>query len=317
MELTKAEKSLHEYSSKQLKKLWRKQQFNEDYQFFLKFYYEKLQKVITIRSERKEQAEGLYDFISDLVYQGYYLGLELLHHPEVKIEDRFLLQNNGLIREQMYDILTNSTENLGRIVTHLESMNYQTKMKEQYPRIEPILEQLKIDATCYGAYHAFLDERSKRDLTIREEDESGLDGLLYRLDDLFFVTPQAYFSCLAASGTSEVWELNIWSGLEVRNRRVGDLHISYFNEEELNKGFLQFPHYQGYEAMTAESPKMIAKVVLDEKMTESEKLFIVDQISKSIMERHTIQAEHLHVTVGSGFVRDTTYYTFNKEKEND
>ncbi|MFL0364643.1 MULTISPECIES: hypothetical protein [Pseudobacillus] len=313
LDLPKKEQNLHDYCSKQLKKLWNDKSFYEDYQSFLRFYYLKLQKIITIRSEREEIADEFYDFISDLVYQGFYLGLELINHPEVQIGDQFLLQKDGVIREQVYGILTGAAGDLERIVSHSESMKFQTKLNENYPTIDRVINQLKIDASCYGCFYALLNERKQRKLNVQDEEGKGAKGLLYQADDLFFATPQTYFACVAVSPFSEVWELNIWSGVETRSRRIGEIHVAYFDVDNLNNGFQQLPYYQGYEAMLADSPKIIAKALLDEKLPEWEKLFHIDRISESILNRNNIVADNLHVTVGSGTVSEIKYYKYKKE----
>lgn len=311
--LPKEEQTLHEVCNSQLKKIWSKKGFKEEFEEYFKYHLYKFREIIKTRAAREEFINELYTFISDLFYQGYYLGIEMSNHPEVKIEDQFLEQPNGLIKEQVFDILYGVTGDIDRVVTHQESTNFIYKVSTDYPDAEPLLKQLKIDATCFGCYHSLLNERENRKLVFKEESNSELNGYIFRTDDLFFVDPEKYLVCLTASKESEVWQLNTWAGIETRNPLLGEVILTCLDEESLNKCYQSLPYYQGREALTAISKKINMHILFKEKIKKYEQMNILSSIAKAVASRNNLDYEHIHITCAS--TDDVSHLKYNPDND--
>lgn len=302
----------HDVVSKRLKNLWEKdEQFGEDFKGYFEFYKNKFVKVSSNRSIRDEFIDKFFTYVTDLFYQGYYLGLELLEHEEVSVEDRFFSQPNGIIKEQIFDLLTGAAGDLVQVLSHEDSAEFEMWILAEDDSAEPALLQTKVDIACLGTLQAFLDARKSKDIYVAAEPTGELQGIAYRSDDLFFVDPQKFLACLATDGQSEVWELRLWSTVPARERKIGEMHVSRFKVDVTNKLVEVLPFYRGYEAMKKEEDTVMINLTLTTKVPEREQLPIVANVVQSINKRWGIDYKNINVTVAVS--EDLQTYQFNPD----
>jgi hypothetical protein len=288
----------HDVCSKRLKNLWENdEQFVENFKGYFEFYKNKFAKIFAKSSLRDEFIEKFFTYVTDLFYQGYYLGLELLEHDEVTIEDLFFAQTDGVIREQVYDILKGAAGDLVQLLSHKESADFETWVLEQDDSAQPILLQTKVDFACLGAYQCFLDERKSRDIHVISEPEGDIQGIVARSDELFFVDPQKFLACLFTDGHSELWDIYLWATVPTRNKKVGEVHVSYFKPEVTNKLVEVLPFYRGLEAMKREEGVVTITLILSSKVSERERFPIVANIVQNVNKRLGLDYSNINVTL--------------------
>lgn len=312
--LPEEQRKRHMACNKRLTQLWEKNaEFIKEYRTTYNYYINKSNHYIKGRSNRKEFQEKFLPYMNDLFYQGYYMGLEMLEHPEVTIENQFLLQPNGLIRDQTFDILRKATENINECFSHDGNLVFEKEIKEKYPTFMKELSQAKIDIGCSGTYQAFLNEREKREVWIRKEPPEVVQGILARSDDYLFVDPQKFITCVSTSKTNELWELYYWSGIESRDRKIGEVTLSCYEKEAINELYKHSPYYQGFESFVSETSKYHVSLILDEKIEEAERLHIISTIADSLTQRRSL--EYTDVTVSLIISSEYNSYQYNPNKE--
>ncbi|WP_368502719.1 hypothetical protein AB3N04_01070 (plasmid) [Alkalihalophilus sp. As8PL] len=167
-------------------------------------------------------------YAADLIFQGYYLVLELLDDENTSVPADFLTLPNGRIKEMTFSILNGATEDLLNLLKNKDNSEFDKKLISSTENIASFLTQLKIDYACIGAAQALIDERYNRDLIIQEEPKEAYRGILTRSDDLFSVDPQKYLVCIASSPHGEVWRLYTSSTLP-QSRVLGEVRINKFD----------------------------------------------------------------------------------------
>lgn len=288
----------HNYVNKRLKKLWKQDEnFRYNFEGVFEYYRNKLSKALGSRVNHEDFFEQYFNYVTDLIYQGYYLGRELLENKEVLIADRFFEQPDGVIKEQTYDILSGAAGDLVQLVSHEENEAYESALILENKEVKPILIQIKKDIATLGTYQAFLDERSAKKLSIYPESDDEFKGLLHRADDLFFVDPQKYFICLYTDSHSEKWDLNLWQTITTRNRKIGEVHVSVYEPEITNKMVEKLPLYQGYEGFKRDRKTVLLTLNLTEDVEEKEHLPIVANMVESIKNRLNVEYEDVHVSL--------------------
>ncbi|WP_121616773.1 hypothetical protein [Virgibacillus halodenitrificans] len=288
----------HNFVSKRLKNLWKEDEyFRNKFQSIFEYHKSKLFKVLGNRVNHEDFFDPYHNYITDLFYQGYYLGRELVENQDVLIADRFFEQPNGIIREQTYDILSGAAGDLADLVSHEDSLAYEQKLITENEAVGPVLLQAKIDTVTLGTYQALLDERSSKNLFVTPELGDEFRGLLHRSDDLLFVDPQKYFICLLTNGHSEVWDLNLWQTIPARSRTIGRVHISVYEPETTNKMVEKLPFYQGYEGLKKDRKTVTISLSLTERISEKEQLPIIASMVESIKNRLNIEYEDIQVSL--------------------
>ena len=309
--LNTVEKKRHERVSRRLQRL-----LNEDMKFQVEFknifdyYQSKIIKIIHNKGFMNNQVEALFDYIADLLYQGYYIGVEMLEHAEVQFADRFFRQPNGVMKEQVYDLLEGVTGNLIATVSHEDGRKFEKQLLDENKDVERLLVQIKKDITCLGTVQALIDERQKRNLSvINELDE--YSGMLHRADDLMFVDPQKYLICTSTNGQSEQWELNLWSTVPTKQRKLGEVHVSVYEPVAINKNIQHLPYYQGFEGIQRQEKTVSVIFVCNEKVDEKDRLPIVSVIIESLSQRLQIAKEHISVTLAA--TSEYSNYQYSEE----
>lgn len=297
LEMEKEEKQLHDICKNDLDSIWKNKAFIKEYEGYIRYYLLKIRRFMASRSDWEDVANEFYYFVADLFYQGYFIGLQMKMKPEIEIQDVFYEQPDGLLREQVFDILSGATTDINRVVSHIDNMSYIDRMKTFNDELVPVLEQIKITTACYGCYHFFKNERKKRQLAIREEPNAPQNGILHRSDDLLFISPEKYLVCLNTDSQTEIWTLNYWNGINTKFREIGIVKVSYFSEETISKNYEILPYYQGLESIKANKPKYLIDITCKEKIQDYEKQIILTALFDNIANRQNTKNENIHFSI--------------------
>lgn len=312
--LNKEVKKRNEKVNRRLTQLMKEDEtFQLRFKMIYDYYYAKLLKVVGNKMKHEEYTNQYFAHISDLFYQGYYLGLEMLDHDEVQFSDRFFQQPNGIMQEQIYDLLEGATGDLVKVVSE-EQYNLLERMVLQEDEFSGVLlNQIKKDITCLGTLQALVDHREKVGILIAPELDNPYKGLLYRSDDLFFVDPQKHLICVMTNGRSEKWDLTLWSTLKTRNNKVGEVHVTVFESTETNEAINHLPYYQGFEAFKRSEKTVFVTLIVNEKVTEKERLPIVSMLIESLKARLNVPYESISITLAA--TEEFTSYQHSSETE--
>lgn len=313
MELDKAVKRRYEYVSRRLKRLMNEdKEFQVTFREIFDFYKNKVSKVLGTKVKSDEFLDKYFDYVTDLFFQGYYLVREMVDSEDVAIGDRFFKQPDGIIKEQLYDLLNGVTGDLVQNLSHEDSANFESSLIQENEEVQMVLMQVKKDIACIGALKAILDEREKKAIKVKPEFEDlDIKGLLARTDDLFFVDPQKYLICLMTDTHSEIWDLCLWSSVPAKNRKIGEVHVSVFEPENINKMIENLPYYQGLEGMRREQKGVSVTLSFTDKVDEKESPNIISNIVESIKNRLNVGYNDINVTVVEA--KDLGSYKYNPE----
>ena len=293
---------------------------NEDKTFTLQFkliydyYHSKLVKTLGKKvSKHEDFTDQYFMYITNLFYQGYYLGLELIDNTEVNIVDRFYQQPNGIIKEQVYNLLEGATGDLVSIVSDENGQKFENPFINENETAALIFIQLKKDISSLGTLQAILDQRNKLELTVTPEQDNQYKGLIARSDDLFFVDPQKYLICVMTDGKSEKWDLCLWSSLTARNNKIGEVHVSMFDVEDVNKTVETLPYYQGLEAFKRAEKSVSISLICNDTVEEKEQLPIIQSIIENVKQRLNLSYDS--ITVSFAVTSNITTYQYEEPEQ--
>ncbi|WP_214484495.1 hypothetical protein [Bacillus sp. SM2101] len=276
-------------------------QFSQDQKFMLSFnnnfehYRERFFDVIKSRPERKEFTQAFFEYFQELFLHGYFLVDQYISSDKTEILNGFLNQPNGIIKENLYDIL-NDNQSMDEFVSNEKTITFESNLLDGYENLDKILFSVKLDIIMLGALHRFLQERKSRNLNINEEPKN-LRGLLYRTDDLFFVTPDKYLTCKYSDSHSELWTLHHWATQKKIKAEVGSLTLQHFSIQSLSKMLETLPSVKESENSFENIDGIyIITLTIEENISDWELSNICTRMVKSITKRNNIQdAQNIHV----------------------
>ncbi|MEH6988401.1 hypothetical protein [Cytobacillus firmus] len=219
--MTQTEINIYEYTQKKLKA---HQQNNQEFNFDLATIYEfyKIRLLQYVQQDKVENMENmLFAGIQSQIFNGYFMAMELMQNSESIFEDDWFKQAEGVIAQQIPDMLRiGSNNNLEEVIT-MDSLREMIKwMVIEYEGVYPTLMDISLNTACLGALWAFKDEANKRGIDFYKSQHK---GLLASLDDITFINPQSYLSLAAVNNLSEVWEIinSDYRGLD----KIGEVTI--------------------------------------------------------------------------------------------
>ncbi|MEX3623668.1 hypothetical protein [Viridibacillus arvi] len=308
--LDKKDKERFKFVDRRLKYLLAEDvEFQNQFKDMFEYYKNKLSKVLGNKVKNDEFLDPYFTYVTDLFYQGYYLGREMLEHKEVEFGERFFQQPDGVIKEQVFDLLEGVTGNLVQILSHKESAEFETALIEENEAAQMTLLQIKKDIACLGTLQALIDERNEKGLVVTPEIDDDFKGLLSRSDDLFFVDTQKYLICILTDNNSEIWDLCLWSTIPTRNKKIGEVHVSVFEAEQTNTMIERLPYYQGFEAFKREQKSVSVTLSLTERVDEKDQFPIISNIVEAIKNRLHVGYEDINVTVSK--TEELSTYKYN------
>lgn len=195
----------YEYTQKKLKAHQQNnQEFNIDLATIYEFYKNRLLQYV--QQDKVEKMENmLFAGIQSQIFNGYFMAMELMQNSESIFEDDWFKQAEGVIAQQIPDMLrVGSNNNLEEVIT-MDSLREMIKwMVIEYEGVYPTLMDISLNTACLGALWAFKGEANKRGIDFYKSQHK---GLLASLDDITFINPQNYLSLAAVNNLSEVWEI--------------------------------------------------------------------------------------------------------------
>jgi hypothetical protein len=189
--------------------------------------------------------ERIEEVVKSQYYQGYYLMLEVIEDSETKIDETFLRQEDGLIRNEVPRIMKEalSTDFQNIIKTSL-SHKFTMWMIQHTENVFDLISQSLFDLTCLGAYEALLDYKKR---SVLLDDVDIVNCHLGSPTDLVYLNPQIYMTLLTKTSEVEIWDLYEWSSINSENTvgSVSFLSLSldpkrYFLEFKISNRIIQF-----------------------------------------------------------------------------
>ncbi|MEI2356285.1 hypothetical protein [Mesobacillus zeae] len=199
------EKNIFEYTNKKLKALIQNNEdFNKELATAYEFYKTRLLQLIKDEDTEKLESE-LFSSIKSQIFNGYFIALEFLGDEETKIEDEWFKQSEGMIAQQLPDILRNITGNkLEEIITYDSLKNLSSWLIKKYEGVYPLLMDISLNTACIGAKWALKDEGEKRGAMCYQPRHK---GILADLDEVTYINPQTYINTNIVNESAEVWDI--------------------------------------------------------------------------------------------------------------
>src|SRR5690606_36249942 len=151
-----------------------------------------------VQHDKVEKMENmLFAGIQSQIFNGYFMAMELMQNSESNFEDDWFKQAEGVIAQQIPDMLrVGSNNNLEEVIT-MDSLRELIKwMVIEYEGVYPTLMDISLNTACLGALWAFKDEANKRGIHFYKSQHK---GIMASLDDITFINPQNYLSLTAVN----------------------------------------------------------------------------------------------------------------------
>lgn len=200
---TALQNNIFEYTDKKLKAhLQNNEDFNRELITMFEFYKTMLFDRVS-DSDKDRLERDLFQSIKSQIFNGYFMAQELLNSKETQFEDQWFQQSEGMIAQQLPEMLRIATnDNIDEIIT-LEPLKELTSwLVIKYEGVYPLLRDISLNTACMGAKWSFIDEAKKRGVTPYQPQ---FPGILANVDDVVFINPQTYLSCDITNESSELW----------------------------------------------------------------------------------------------------------------
>lgn len=265
------------------------------------FYKQKFWKFIKEKPLQKEFGENFFTYSQQLFIEGYFMVDDFIQQPNTeKIPNEFLAQPNGIIQQQVFDIL-NSEQGLEDIISLDQTVEFEAWVLDNYEKAEHLLFEVKRDIILLGGAHRFIKEREKQEISIRNEPEERVKGIIHRSDDLFFVVPQKYLACVFTNPTTENWTLFYWSTLG-KEEGIGNLTVQKYLKNDLQRMFQELPQYEMNKPTDVPEKHIVLTLTLEKDIHDVELYFLCSTLIQAISKRQNIipQNIHLHIAKTNG-----------------
>ncbi|WP_066412906.1 hypothetical protein [Sutcliffiella cohnii] len=291
------EKEIHKFSQEQLTEHFNNNnQFIKDYATMFYYYANTFNNIVS-EDMREEFQSRLYESVKTQYYNGYFIAREFLAHEETEVPDGWLTQPEGIMKQQIPPMLFDAAGgDFAEIVRTETSQKLVSWSITKFENIRSLLQEVIIDVTLLGSFRAFIDERNIRGLNVRASGNEVEMGILAPYNDFHFIDPQKYLLCLLNHQDTEVWEIHLWSSIQVEKTKVGEVSIHRLTNQTLQSMYNNLPIYQGLE-VNGENHEMfyISISILGE--YESDLNPITEEILGSIAKNTDIDTNNIAVNV--------------------
>ncbi|NRG33223.1 hypothetical protein [Niallia circulans] len=216
-------------------------EFNKD--FFLLNQYVRIHLEQFIETEKiKEYEEQLYTVSKSLLFNGYFIGMEILNNLEEIFKDNEIFeQSNANLKQQTFDMLRHVLgENIEDVLITEPHKKLTAKLVTEYENILPTLMNYAFYTTVLGVQLAFQDERNKREINIPNQNKEG--GILANIEDTHFLFPDVFMNISIVNNNVEVWTItqSFWNAFDkigdifVAKNSVGDLYLNVIMKNSLS-----------------------------------------------------------------------------------
>ena len=219
--------NIQEYTQKKLKAHYQNNgEFNQEIATYFEFYKKRLSAFLD-ESKQEKMEDMLFASVKSQIFNGYFMALELMNSEEATFEDDWFRQAEGMVAQQIPDMLRIATNNnIDEIITHEHLTELARWLVVEYEGVYPVLMDISLNTACMGAKWAFKDEAEKRGIQFYS---SQYKGILANLDDVTFITPQYYINLTVTNELSEVWEVINSNYKELE--KIGEVTVIKVNKE--------------------------------------------------------------------------------------
>ncbi|KZE68022.1 hypothetical protein AWM68_17790 [Fictibacillus phosphorivorans] len=249
--ITATETNLFDYTDKKLKAhLQNNEEFNREVATHYEYYKDKLFRIVKEHDQEKAEKD-LFQCVKSQVFNGYFIALEILNVEDSPITDAWLQQSEGMIAQQLPDLLKSATGESGleNVITHEPLKALTSWLVREYEDIYPTLMDISLNSACMGAKWAFVDEGQKRGFQTYQPQHRGIVGTI---DDISFINPQNYLSCSILSEAGEVWDV-IETKYNGYDRVAVTTVMKVFTEDQSTKYYVSVNVKSSLSAMNQQS----------------------------------------------------------------
>lgn len=220
MNMSKIE-NIDNYIELKLKLLFENnKEFTEEFMLIMEFYSSKFYDFIPEETLRNEFDEALFLTAKSQYFLGYKIILEILNDEDSNIDNEFLTQPTGYLKNEIPNIFRLIYENP---LDEIKTENAKKLVMWLITRFEDtfdLINQTIFELTCLGAHLALKEEIEKRKLTVSNNDNSLLLG---NANDLNYINPQLYMIATIKSNEIEKWDI-YWSS-SIANDKAGEITV--------------------------------------------------------------------------------------------
>jgi hypothetical protein len=208
-------------------------EFNKD--FFLLNQYVRIHLEQFMDAEKiKEYENHLFKVSKSLLFNGYFIGMEILNNlEEIFKDDEIFEQSNANLKQQTFDMLRQVLgESVEDTLITEPHRKLTAKLVIEYENILPTLLNYAFYTTVLGVQLAFQDERDRREISLPNQNKEG--GILANIEDTHFLFPDVFMNISVVNNNVEVWTItqSFWNGFDkigdifVIKNSIGDLYLN-------------------------------------------------------------------------------------------
>lgn len=209
------------------------EEFNKD--FFLLNQYVRIHLEQFMDAEKiKEYENHLFKVSKSLLFNGYFIGMEILNNlEEIFKDDEIFEQSNANLKQQTFDMLRQVLgESVEDTLITEPHRKLTAKLVIEYENILPTLLNYAFYTTVMGVQLAFQDERDRREISLPNQNKEG--GILANIEDTHFLFPDVFMNISVVNNNVEVWTItqSFWNGFDkigdifVIKNSIGDLYLN-------------------------------------------------------------------------------------------
>lgn len=209
------------------------EEFNKD--FFLLNQYVRIHLEQFMDAEKiKEYENHLFKVSKSLLFNGYFIGMEILNNlEEIFKDDEIFEQSNANLKQQTFDMLRQVLgESVEDTLITEPHRKLTAKLVIEYENILPTLLNYAFYTTVMGVQLAFQDERDRREISLPNQNKEG--GILANVEDTHFLFPDVFMNISVVNNNVEVWTItqSFWNGFDkigdifVIKNSIGDLYLN-------------------------------------------------------------------------------------------
>lgn len=221
------ETNIYSYTENKLHALSQKSaEFNRQLGTLNQIYQSSFDKFL--REEDKERfTEDFFSACKSQIFNGFFIFREILLNDNKSISDTFFEQPDGAITVQIPELINQAAgEDVYQVIITEQMSNLTSWMVTQYEDVLPLLREVAYSCVCLGFKWAILDEREQRGVNGYK---AHLDGLLGKIDDLEFINPINYISCIVVNEQTEKWEIYKLGHEDLH--KIGEVYILNVDEQ--------------------------------------------------------------------------------------
>lgn len=226
-----------------------------------------------LREEDKERfTEDFFSACKSQIFNGFFIFHEILLNDYESFSSSFFEQPEGAISVQIPELINQAAgEEVYQVILTEQMSNLTSWMITKYEDVLPLLREAAYSCAYLGFKWAILDEREQRGINGYKPH---LDGLLGKLDDLEFINPINYISCIVVNEQTEKWEIYKLGHEDLH--KTGEVYILKVDEQT---GF-----------------NYLLSIYLLQSETTAVQQHLVDSIALRFMTRNGVERENVLIT---------------------